>query len=248
MFFCVLTFLLIFVSFQFLAIRGYNKTFLMEEVLQRYLADELAERRKIHEEEMNELAKSVFFFSSFVGVLTWQMCKNVQQTAASLTAWIKKCPSSCAPWPSPPSPALFTCSSHATASWSDAPWRRALNSLACASPMTSKASRTTAACCRSVPAAVTLTGLLWKSCHKAKYLISQVRDVKFFPDGRSVVDTIGVARFKVLSHGQRDGYHTAKIEYLEDRRVGVRQTVHAVQPFLVVFVFQTPRNASSRYM
>lgn len=46
--------------------------------------------------------------------------------------------------------------------------------------------------------------------------------MKFFPDGRSVVDTIGVARFKVLSHGQRDGYHTAKIEYLEDRKVGPR--------------------------
>lgn len=52
----------------------------------------------------------------------------------------------------------------------------------------------------------------------------QVRDVKFFPDGRSVVDTIGVSRFKVLSHGQRDGYHTAKIEYLEDKKVG-RQDV-----------------------
>ncbi|XP_039546753.1 LON peptidase N-terminal domain and RING finger protein 2-like [Pimephales promelas] len=47
----------------------------------------------------------------------------------------------------------------------------------------------------------------------------EVRDVKFFPDGRSVVDTIGIARFKVLSHGQRDGYHTAKIEYLEDKKV-----------------------------
>ncbi|KAF3843594.1 hypothetical protein F7725_002443 [Dissostichus mawsoni] len=47
----------------------------------------------------------------------------------------------------------------------------------------------------------------------------EVRDVKFFPDGRSVVDTIGVSRFKVLSHGQRDGYHTAKIEYLEDKKM-----------------------------
>lgn len=46
-----------------------------------------------------------------------------------------------------------------------------------------------------------------------------MRDVKFFPDGRSVVDTIGVSRFKVLSHGQRDGYNTAKIEYLEDKKV-----------------------------
>lgn len=47
----------------------------------------------------------------------------------------------------------------------------------------------------------------------------EVRDVKLFPDGRSVVDTIGVSRFRVLSHGQRDGYHTAKIELLEDRKV-----------------------------
>lgn len=44
--------------------------------------------------------------------------------------------------------------------------------------------------------------------------------MKFFPDGRSVVDTIGVSRFKVLSHGQRDGYNTAKIEYLVDKKVG----------------------------
>lgn len=50
-----------------------------------------------------------------------------------------------------------------------------------------------------------------------------MRDVKFFPDGRSVVDTIGVSRFKVLSHGQRDGYNTAKIEYLEDKKVGLQE-------------------------
>lgn len=49
--------------------------------------------------------------------------------------------------------------------------------------------------------------------------------MKFFPDGRSVVDTIGVSRFKVLSHGQRDGYNTAKIEYLEDRKVRNRKSL-----------------------
>ncbi|EMP27167.1 LON peptidase N-terminal domain and RING finger protein 2, partial [Chelonia mydas] len=47
----------------------------------------------------------------------------------------------------------------------------------------------------------------------------EIRDVKFFPDGRSVVDTVGVRRFKVLNHGQRDGYNTANIEYLEDKKV-----------------------------
>lgn len=47
-------------SLQYLATRGYSKTLLMEEVLQRYLAEELAERKKIHEEEMKELSKLVF--------------------------------------------------------------------------------------------------------------------------------------------------------------------------------------------
>lgn len=46
-------------ALQYLATRGYNKTLLMEEVLQRYLGDELAERKKIHEEEMKELSKLV---------------------------------------------------------------------------------------------------------------------------------------------------------------------------------------------
>ncbi|XP_059820446.1 LON peptidase N-terminal domain and RING finger protein 2 isoform X2 [Hypanus sabinus] len=49
--------------------------------------------------------------------------------------------------------------------------------------------------------------------------ILEIRDVKFFPDGRSVVDTVGKRRFKVLHHGQRDGYSTANIEYLEDDKV-----------------------------
>lgn len=46
---------------QYLATRAYNKTFLMEEVLQLYLSDELTERRKVHEEEIKELSKQVAF-------------------------------------------------------------------------------------------------------------------------------------------------------------------------------------------
>ncbi|CAJ1052262.1 LON peptidase N-terminal domain and ring finger 1%2C like [Xyrichtys novacula] len=46
-----------------------------------------------------------------------------------------------------------------------------------------------------------------------------IRSVHFLPDGRSVVDTIGGKRFRVLSRGMKDGYSTADIEYLEDTRV-----------------------------
>ncbi|XP_028265171.1 LON peptidase N-terminal domain and RING finger protein 1 [Parambassis ranga] len=46
-----------------------------------------------------------------------------------------------------------------------------------------------------------------------------IRSVHFLPDGRSVVDTIGGKRFRVLSRGMRDGYSTADIKHLEDSRV-----------------------------
>lgn len=46
-----------------------------------------------------------------------------------------------------------------------------------------------------------------------------IRSVHFLPDGRSVVDTVGGKRFRVLSRGMKDGYNTADIEHLEDSRV-----------------------------
>lgn len=48
----------------------------------------------------------------------------------------------------------------------------------------------------------------------------QIRSVHFLPDGRSVVDTIGGKRFRVLSRGMKDGYCIANIKYLEDMKVG----------------------------
>lgn len=47
----------------------------------------------------------------------------------------------------------------------------------------------------------------------------QIRSMHFLPDGRSVVDTIGGKRFRVLSRGIKDGYSIANIEYLEDTKV-----------------------------
>ncbi|XP_037328705.1 LON peptidase N-terminal domain and ring finger 1, like isoform X1 [Pungitius pungitius] len=46
-----------------------------------------------------------------------------------------------------------------------------------------------------------------------------IRSVHFLPDGRSVVDTIGGKRFRVVSRGMKDGYSIADIEYLGDTRV-----------------------------
>ncbi|XP_061439058.1 LON peptidase N-terminal domain and RING finger protein 1 [Rhineura floridana] len=46
-----------------------------------------------------------------------------------------------------------------------------------------------------------------------------IRNLDYLPDGRSVVDTVGLKRFRVLQRGMKDGYCTADIEYLEDTKV-----------------------------
>lgn len=47
----------------------------------------------------------------------------------------------------------------------------------------------------------------------------EICDIKFFPDGRSVVDTVGGRRFRVLDRSMRDGYHTARVEFLDEVKV-----------------------------
>ncbi|CAL8262735.1 unnamed protein product [Lota lota] len=49
--------------------------------------------------------------------------------------------------------------------------------------------------------------------------VLEIHALKLLPDGRSFVDAMGVSRFRVLKRGQRDGYQTADIEYLEDVKV-----------------------------
>ncbi|XP_007259096.3 LON peptidase N-terminal domain and RING finger protein 2 [Astyanax mexicanus] len=150
---------------EYLATRGYNKTFLMEEVLQRYLSEELEERRKVHEEEMKELSNLNLEVPIFVCTMAFP---------------------------------TIPCPLHVFEPRYRLMIRRAMET----------GTKQFGMCISDE-----LKGFADFGC------MLEVRDVKFFPDGRSVVDTIGVSRFKVLSHGQRDGYNTAKIEYLEDKKV-----------------------------
>ena len=43
-----------------------------------------------------------------------------------------------------------------------------------------------------------------------------IKDVQMLPDGRSVLDTVGARRFKVLEKSIKDGYNVAKVEWIED--------------------------------
>ncbi|XP_073698094.1 LON peptidase N-terminal domain and RING finger protein 2 [Garra rufa] len=148
-----------------LATRAYSKTLLIEELLQRYFSEELAERRKVHEEEMKELS-------------------NLNQEVPIFVCTMA--------FPTIPCP---------------------LHVFEPRYRLMIRRSMETGTKQFGMCIADELKGFADHGC------MLEVRDVKFFPDGRSVVDTIGIARFKVLSHGQRDGYHTAKIEYLEDKKV-----------------------------
>uniref|UniRef100_A0A8C8GQ48 Uncharacterized protein n=1 Tax=Oncorhynchus tshawytscha TaxID=74940 RepID=A0A8C8GQ48_ONCTS len=155
---------------EYLATRGYHKTLLMEEVLQRYLSEELAERSKVHQEEMAELS-------------------NLTQEVP-----------------------IFICT-------------MAFPTITCPLQVFEPCYRLMIR--RSMEGHQnTLTGTKQFNLCTSKNTLTldygcmlEVKDVKFQPDGRLVVDTVGVSRFRVLSHGHRDGYNTAKIKHLEDQKV-----------------------------
>ncbi|CAG08257.1 unnamed protein product [Tetraodon nigroviridis] len=194
---------LIHLSLQYLATRGYSKTLLMEEVLQRFLAEELAERKKIHEEEMKELSKLVGVIQQNPpDVASPPPVESGRERGRRLNTL--SCPVLSSLNQEVP---IFVCTT-------------AFPTIPC--PLHVFEPRYRLMIRRSMETGTKQFGMCIADDLKgfADYgCMLQVRDVKFFPDGRSVVDTIGVSRFKVLSHGQRDGYHTAKIEYLEDKRV-----------------------------
>ena len=54
--------------------------------------------------------------------------------------------------------------------------------------------------------------------------ILEIHSLEVLPDGRSFVDTVGGSRFRVVKRAQRDGYHTADIEYLEDLKVSTMKS------------------------
>ncbi|XP_067404253.1 LON peptidase N-terminal domain and RING finger protein 3 isoform X2 [Emydura macquarii macquarii] len=148
-----------------LALRKYCKTVLMEELIAKYLPEELTERRKVYEEEIAELSN---------------LNKNVPIFVCTMA------------YPTVPCPLhIFE------------PCYR-LMIRRCMETGTKQFGM-----CIGDP----VKGFADYGC------ILEIRNVEFFADGRSVVDSIGKRRFKVIEHSQRDGYNTADIEYIEDQKV-----------------------------
>ncbi|XP_007501189.1 LON peptidase N-terminal domain and RING finger protein 2 isoform X1 [Monodelphis domestica] len=150
---------------EFLASRSYKKTILTEELILRYLPEELSDRKKVYDDEMKELSnltKDVPIFVCTMAFPTIPCPLHVFEPRYRLM--IRRC-------------------------------------------METGTKRF------GMCLADELKGFADYGC------MLEIRDVRFFPDGSSVVDTVGISRFRVLSHGLRDGYNTANIEYLEDKKV-----------------------------
>ncbi|XP_055460908.1 LON peptidase N-terminal domain and RING finger protein 3 isoform X1 [Psammomys obesus] len=153
------------VLFQCLPSRKYSKNVIMEELIAKFLPEELKERRRLYEEEMEELSN---------------LNKNVPIFVCTMA------------YPTVPCPLhIFE------------PCYR-LMIRRCIETGTKQFGM-----CLGDP----VKGFAEYGC------ILEIRNVQFFADGRSVVDSIGKRRFKVLHQGQRDGYNTADIEYIEDQKV-----------------------------
>ncbi|KAB0372445.1 LON peptidase N-terminal domain and RING finger protein 3 isoform X2 [Muntiacus reevesi] len=150
---------------QCLASRKYSKNVIMEELIAKFLPEELKERRRLFEEEMEELSN---------------LNKNVPIFVCTMA------------YPTVPCPLhIFE------------PCYR-LMIRRCIETGTRQFGM-----CLGDP----VRGFAEYGC------ILEIRNVQFFADGRSVVDSIGKRRFRVLHQGQRDGYNTADIEYIEDQKV-----------------------------
>uniref|UniRef100_A0A8C6CBF3 LON peptidase N-terminal domain and ring finger 2 n=1 Tax=Monodon monoceros TaxID=40151 RepID=A0A8C6CBF3_MONMO len=150
---------------ELLASRNFHITTLAEELIFRYLSDELSDRKRIYDEEMTELSN---------------LTRDVP---------------------------IFVC--------------------AVAFPSVSCPLHVCEPCCRLMIRRCVETGTKrFGMCLSAEHAgiseygcMLEIKDVRTFPDGSSVVDAVGISRFRVLSHRHRDGYNTADIEYLEDGKV-----------------------------
>ncbi|KAI0378737.1 hypothetical protein F5Y04DRAFT_272437 [Hypomontagnella monticulosa] len=55
----------------------------------------------------------------------------------------------------------------------------------------------------------------------------RIVNIEFFPDGRSLLETVGISRFRVTRHGWLDGYIVGNIEKIDDISVAEEEAIEA---------------------
>jgi len=54
-------------------------------------------------------------------------------------------------------------------------------------------------------------------------------NMQLMPDGRSLIETVGVSRFRVLKHGLLDGYTIGKVERVDDLSIAAEEALEAAE-------------------
>ncbi|KAI0024912.1 hypothetical protein F4780DRAFT_482952 [Xylariomycetidae sp. FL0641] len=57
----------------------------------------------------------------------------------------------------------------------------------------------------------------------------RIVNIEFFPDGRSLIETVGLSRFRVTRHGWLDGYVVGNIEKIDDISVAEEEAIEAAE-------------------
>lgn len=57
----------------------------------------------------------------------------------------------------------------------------------------------------------------------------RIVNVQFFPDGRSLLETVGVSRFRIVRYGMVDGYTVAKTERINDISIAEEEQLEALE-------------------
>jgi len=72
-----------------------------------------------------------------------------------------------------------------------------------------------------------------------------VIDAHMLPDGRSIIETVGVSRFRVLQYGTLDGYTVGKVERIDDISVAEEEANEAAETSRII---ATPTSEKSQYI
>ncbi|KAH6890528.1 hypothetical protein B0T10DRAFT_403063 [Thelonectria olida] len=57
----------------------------------------------------------------------------------------------------------------------------------------------------------------------------RIVNVQYYPDGRSLIETVGISRFRVLRHGYLDGYTVGKTERVDDVSLQEEEAMEAAE-------------------
>lgn len=56
-----------------------------------------------------------------------------------------------------------------------------------------------------------------------------ITNMQLLPDGRSLIETIGMSRFKIVEHGELDGYLIGKVERVDDIGIAAEEALEAAE-------------------